>query len=78
MRTYKPLFSTELSLMVFWLSRNSSCLSQVIGNPKYLDKIERITYDALPAIPTGVLAAAEPNRRTEYKAELINQRRASS
>ncbi|KAK7433993.1 hypothetical protein VKT23_020457 [Stygiomarasmius scandens] len=45
-------FSTELCLVVETMF-SGSYLYQVIGDPKYLDRVERIAYNALPATLTG-------------------------
>ncbi|KAI1793484.1 hypothetical protein LXA43DRAFT_1059843 [Ganoderma leucocontextum] len=46
---------TELCLVVLtkYLGSSGSFLYQVIGDPKFADRVERITYNALPATLTG-------------------------
>ncbi|TFK98865.1 hypothetical protein BDV98DRAFT_595510 [Pterulicium gracile] len=44
---------------------SGSYLYQVIGDLKYADRVERITYNALPATLTAVRPAAEPDRSEE-------------
>ncbi|TFK52036.1 hypothetical protein OE88DRAFT_1799237, partial [Heliocybe sulcata] len=44
---------TELCLVVLTTKPRGSYLYQVIGDPKYADRVERITYNALPATLTG-------------------------
>ncbi|KAJ3782006.1 hypothetical protein GGU10DRAFT_409635 [Lentinula aff. detonsa] len=44
---------TELCLVVVTQPFRGSYLYQVIGDPKYVDRVERIAYNALPAELTG-------------------------
>ncbi|CDO69653.1 hypothetical protein BN946_scf184851.g41 [Trametes cinnabarina] len=44
---------TELCLVVETMFSSGSYLYQVIGDPKFADRVERITYNALPAELTG-------------------------
>ncbi|KAJ3722727.1 hypothetical protein DFJ43DRAFT_1133814 [Lentinula guzmanii] len=44
---------TELCLVVVTKPFRGSYLYQVIGDPKYVDRVERIAYNALPAELTG-------------------------
>ncbi|KAH9940880.1 uncharacterized protein BXZ73DRAFT_98712 [Epithele typhae] len=61
---------TELCLVVETMG---SYLYQVIGDPKFLDRVERITYNALPATLTGDMWARQYlQQQNQIAAQNIN------